>query len=204
MTQNQSQQLSLKQLSDVLGYVLSQEEYEDCLVKVRCFNPKVGKFWQGTGVEAGIYIAIAHWEDKHYIVVYEITATSVIIADPAIGQISLSYREFQINWTGYLLLIEPTALLKDAKDSSTRNFNNRMGKDARVYLGSAELAAVCALLGRIPSMQEYLEIVGQKIEPFADNLYRYLNFDQIANFADEGRVISKEEEVILEVAAGVR
>jgi len=313
MTQNQSQQLSLKQLSDVLGYVLSQEEYEDCLVKVRCFNPKVGKFWQGTGVEAGIYIAIAgkvrllsstgelittleagdcfgeftlfekadftpyaaraslnlqlcfvpgevisrlmmkhpqirnslweraklrnaslpsykdysniqqekiskaylptptqkvghilqrvvrhypffaqqsasdcgaaclvmvsrywgkrfsinslrditnvdrngaslaglstaaeslgfttrpvrasfdqlkqqklpaiaHWEDKHYIVVYEITATSVIIADPAIGQISLSYREFQINWTGYLLLIEPTALLKDAKDSTT-------------------------------------------------------------------------------------
>jgi len=88
--------------------------------------------------------------------------------------------------------------------TSTRNFNNRMGKDARVYLGSAELAAVCAILGRIPSMQEYLEIVGQKIEPFADNLYRYLNFDQIANFADEGRVISKEEEVILEVAAGVR
>jgi aconitate hydratase 2/2-methylisocitrate dehydratase len=38
--------------------------------------------------------------------------------------------------------------------TSTRNFNNRMGKDARVYLGSAELAAVCALLGRIPSVSE--------------------------------------------------
>ncbi len=77
--------------------------------------------------------------------------------------------------------------------TSTRNFNNRMGKDARVYLGSAELAAVCSLLGRIPNIQEYLEIVGKKINPFADDLYRYLNFDQIAGFADEGRVIALED-----------
>ncbi|WP_017314374.1 bifunctional aconitate hydratase 2/2-methylisocitrate dehydratase [Mastigocladopsis repens] len=82
--------------------------------------------------------------------------------------------------------------------TSTRNFNNRMGKDARVYLGSAELAAVCALLGRIPTVQEYLDIVANKIHPFADNLYRYLNFDQIAGFEDEGRVISLEEMPIIE------
>ncbi|MDF2387241.1 bifunctional aconitate hydratase 2/2-methylisocitrate dehydratase [Nostoc ellipsosporum NOK] len=77
--------------------------------------------------------------------------------------------------------------------TSTRNFNNRMGKGARVYLGSAELAAVCALLGRIPTVQEYLDIVAKKIDPFADDLYRYLNFDQIAGFEDEGRVIPLEE-----------
>ncbi|HEY9782582.1 MAG TPA: bifunctional aconitate hydratase 2/2-methylisocitrate dehydratase [Leptolyngbyaceae cyanobacterium] len=77
--------------------------------------------------------------------------------------------------------------------TSTRNFNNRMGKDARVYLGSAELAAVCALLGRIPNVQEYMDIVAHKIHPFADNLYRYLNFDQIAGFEDEGRIIPLEE-----------
>ena len=77
--------------------------------------------------------------------------------------------------------------------TSTRNFNNRMGKDARVYLGSAELAAVCALLGRIPTVEEYMEIVTKKINPFAGELYRYLNFDQIANFEDEGRVIPLEE-----------
>ncbi|MBD1861646.1 MULTISPECIES: bifunctional aconitate hydratase 2/2-methylisocitrate dehydratase [Trichocoleus] len=77
--------------------------------------------------------------------------------------------------------------------TSTRNFNNRMGKGAQVYLGSAELAAVCALLGRIPSVQEYLDIVANKINPFADNLYRYLNFDQIVGFEDEGRVIPLEE-----------
>ena len=77
--------------------------------------------------------------------------------------------------------------------TSTRNFNNRMGKGARVYLGSAELAAVCALLGRIPTREEYLEIMTEKIDPFAADLYRYLNFDQIAGFADEGRVIPLEE-----------
>lgn len=81
--------------------------------------------------------------------------------------------------------------------TSTRNFNNRMGKGAQVYLGSAELAAVCALLGRIPTVKEYMEIVGEKINPFADNLYSYLNFDQIVGFEDEGRVISKEEQAAL-------
>ncbi|PPJ63580.1 bifunctional aconitate hydratase 2/2-methylisocitrate dehydratase [Cuspidothrix issatschenkoi] len=81
--------------------------------------------------------------------------------------------------------------------TSTRNFNNRMGKGAQVYLGSAELAAVCALLGRIPTVKEYMDIVGEKINPFADNLYQYLNFDQIVGFEDEGRVISKEEQAAL-------
>ncbi len=70
-------------------------------------------------------------------------------------------------------------------------------KVRKCILGSAELAAVCALLGRIPTVQEYLDIVAKKIHPFAENLYRYLNFDQIAGFEDEGRVISKEEQALL-------
>jgi aconitate hydratase 2/2-methylisocitrate dehydratase len=64
--------------------------------------------------------------------------------------------------------------------TSTRNFDNRMGKGAQVYLGSSELAAVCSLLGRIPTKEEYLEIVNKKItEDKKDQVYRYLNFDQI-------------------------
>ncbi len=90
--------------------------------------------------------------------------------------------------------------------TSTRNFNNRMGKDAQVYLGSAELAAVCALLGRIPTVSEYMDIVAKKIHPLADDLYRYLNFDQIVGFEDEGRVIALEDmpkiEDILGIPAG--
>ncbi len=77
--------------------------------------------------------------------------------------------------------------------TSTRNFNNRMGKGARVYLGSAELAAVCSLLGRIPTVEEYLEIATKKINPFASDLYRYLNFDQIEGFLEEGRIIPLDQ-----------
>ena len=77
--------------------------------------------------------------------------------------------------------------------TSTRNFNNRMGKGAQVYLGSAELAAVCALLGKIPTVEEYMAVVKEKIAPFEGDLYRYLNFDQIDNFEDEGRVVAIED-----------
>ncbi|MDZ7955310.1 peptidase domain-containing ABC transporter [Nostoc sp. DedQUE09] len=63
--------------------------------------------------------AIAHWEGKHYIVVYEITPKHVIVADPAIGQRTLSHAEFKANWTGYTLLLQPTAMLKDTKETST-------------------------------------------------------------------------------------
>ncbi|MFN9386778.1 MAG: bifunctional aconitate hydratase 2/2-methylisocitrate dehydratase, partial [Cyanobacteriota bacterium] len=78
--------------------------------------------------------------------------------------------------------------------TSTRNFNNRLGNGAQVYLGSAELAAVCAQLGYIPSPAEYLAIAATKIDPLADQLYRYLNFDQIDGFADQGRVVSGADE----------
>lgn len=77
--------------------------------------------------------------------------------------------------------------------TSTRNFDNRMGKGARVYLGSAELAAVCALLGRIPTVEEYMDIVREKIDPFRGELYRYLNFHEIEGFEDEGRIIPPEK-----------
>ncbi len=66
--------------------------------------------------------------------------------------------------------------------TSTRNFDNRMGKGARVYLGSAELAGACARLGRIPTVQEYLDLVNGKIAPEAENIYRYLNFDRMEEY----------------------
>ena len=66
--------------------------------------------------------------------------------------------------------------------TSTRNFDNRMGMGARVYLGSAELAAVCAVLGRLPSVSEYMNIVPQKLAGKEEQVYRYLNFNEIVNF----------------------
>ncbi|MBI3524928.1 MAG: bifunctional aconitate hydratase 2/2-methylisocitrate dehydratase [Betaproteobacteria bacterium] len=70
-----------------------------------------------------------------------------------------------------------------AMSTSTRNFPNRLGIDARVYLGSAELASVCALLGRIPTMAEYMANIGI-LDKNADDIYRYMNFDKIADFKD--------------------
>jgi len=70
-----------------------------------------------------------------------------------------------------------------AVSTSTRNFPNRLGIDTRVYLSSAELAAVTALMGRIPTMSEYLEQV-QAVNAKAADVYRYMNFDQIAEFKE--------------------
>jgi len=84
--------------------------------------------------------------------------------------------------------------------TSTRNFNNRMGKGAQVYLGSAELAAVCALLGKIPTKEEYMAIVSNKIDPFKGDLYRYLNFNEIEDFENFGRVIPVDQMPTLEAA----
>jgi aconitate hydratase 2/2-methylisocitrate dehydratase len=69
-----------------------------------------------------------------------------------------------------------------AISTSTRNFPNRLGIDTRVYLGSAELSAVCALLGRIPTRQEYLDQVSMLAAKSTD-IYRYMNFDKLAQYA---------------------
>ena len=66
--------------------------------------------------------------------------------------------------------------------TSTRNFDNRLGKDSKVYLGSAELAAVAAMLGRLPSKEEYLSIVPQKIAGKEADIYKYLNFNLIQDY----------------------
>ncbi|MGL2909508.1 aconitase family protein, partial [Helicobacter pylori] len=66
--------------------------------------------------------------------------------------------------------------------TSTRNFDNRMGRGAKVYLGSAELGAACALLGRIPTKEEYMNLVSEKLESQKDKIYRYMNFNLMENF----------------------
>jgi aconitate hydratase 2/2-methylisocitrate dehydratase len=67
--------------------------------------------------------------------------------------------------------------------TSTRNFPNRLGKNTNVYLGSAELAAICSKLGRIPTKQEYMTDMGVLDKNSAD-IYKYLNFDQIPDYKD--------------------
>ncbi|WP_338616336.1 bifunctional aconitate hydratase 2/2-methylisocitrate dehydratase [Pigmentiphaga sp. CHJ604] len=67
--------------------------------------------------------------------------------------------------------------------TSTRNFPNRLGKNSNVYLGSAELAAICSRLGRIPTKEEYMAETGV-LAANEKTIYRYMNFDQIPDFKD--------------------
>lgn len=76
--------------------------------------------------------------------------------------------------------------------TSTRNFPNRLGDGANVYLTSAELAAVGGILGRLPTPEEYMEYAN-KIDSMSDEIFRYMNFDQIASFqsgAEKGKKIA--------------
>ncbi|MBM3298217.1 MAG: aconitate hydratase B, partial [Candidatus Aminicenantes bacterium] len=66
--------------------------------------------------------------------------------------------------------------------TSTRNFDDRMGDGARVYLGSAELGAIAALKGVLPGPEEYFSVVRQKLEPHQAEVYRYLYFDEMGEF----------------------
>ncbi len=85
--------------------------------------------------------------------------------------------------------------------TSTRNFPNRLGDGANVYLTSAELASVGAVLGKLPTPAEYMEYA-QNLDSMSEEIYRYMNFDQIIEFqkkSDEGKRIAAVE--ITEVSA---
>ena len=70
-----------------------------------------------------------------------------------------------------------------AMSTSTRNFPNRLGRNTNVYLGSAELAAICSRLGRIPTRAEYMADIGV-VNANGDTIYRYMNFDRIEEYRD--------------------
>lgn len=67
--------------------------------------------------------------------------------------------------------------------TSTRNFPNRLGDGADVFLASAELAAIASVLGKLPSPEEYQKYM-EEINPLADDIYRYLNFNEIDQYVD--------------------
>jgi aconitate hydratase 2/2-methylisocitrate dehydratase len=73
--------------------------------------------------------------------------------------------------------------------TSTRNFPNRLGKNTNVYLGSAELAAICSKLGRIPTVEEYRAEMGV-IDKDKASVYRYMNFDQIDEYAETAKAVT--------------
>ena len=70
-----------------------------------------------------------------------------------------------------------------AVSTSTRNFPNRLGQGADVYLASAELAAVASILGKLPSVEEYMQYAAD-IDSMSGEIYRYMNFDQMEEYQE--------------------
>jgi aconitate hydratase 2 / 2-methylisocitrate dehydratase len=68
--------------------------------------------------------------------------------------------------------------------TSTRNFPNRLGKGADVFLGSAELAAVAGILGKLPTREEYLKATAG-LNPLSKDIYRYLNFNELSAYTEK-------------------
>merc|ERR1739845_48655 len=79
--------------------------------------------------------------------------------------------------------------------TSTRNFPNRLGRGANVFLASAELAAVASIIGKLPTKEEYLKYYAD-IEKTADNTYRYLNFDQTSNYVGAAKGVEIDGELL--------
>jgi aconitate hydratase 2/2-methylisocitrate dehydratase len=73
--------------------------------------------------------------------------------------------------------------------TSTRNFPNRLGQGANVYLASAELASVAAVIGKLPTVEEYMQYA-QQIDSMAGDIYRYLNFDKMGEYTEKADKIS--------------
>merc|ERR1712190_116717 len=82
-----------------------------------------------------------------------------------------------------------------AVSTSTRNFPNRLGQGANVYLASAELAAIASILGKLPTKAEYLELYNS-LTPKKEQTYTYLNFDQTESYAKSADTINIEQQVM--------
>jgi aconitate hydratase 2/2-methylisocitrate dehydratase len=73
--------------------------------------------------------------------------------------------------------------------TSTRNFPNRLGQGANVYLASAELASVAAVMGKLPTVEEYM-VYAKKIDSMSSEIYTYLNFDRMSEYTAQADKIN--------------
>jgi len=163
----------VKTLSDVAGEKIDEVFIGSCMTNIGHFRA-AGKVLEGkTDIPTRLWIAPP-------------TKMDAMILNEEGYYAILGKSGARMEMPGCSLCMGNQAQIKKgstAVSTSTRNFPNRLGIDTRVYLSSAELAAVTALMGRIPTMAEYLAQV-QTVNAKAADVYRYMNFDQIAEFKE--------------------
>ena len=156
----------VKRLSEVAGYRIDEVFIGSCMTNIGHFRA-AGKILDGkTDIPTRLWIAPPTKMD------------AMMLNEEGYYSI-LGRSGARMEMPGCSLCMGNQAQIRKgstAMSTSPRNFPNRLGIDTRVYLGSAELAAVCALLGRIPTPAEYLAQVEVGNEKAAD-IYRYMNFD---------------------------
>ncbi len=161
----------VKLLSDVAGESIDEVFIGSCMTNIGHYRA-AGKVLEDAGaVPTRLWIAPPTKMDAH-----QLTEEGYYAIYGRVGA--------RIEMPGCSLCMGNQARVSDGAkvvSTSTRNFPNRLGKEADVYLASAELAAVTARLGYIPSQQEYQTFVSQ-IAPLSENIYRYLNFHQIEKY----------------------
>jgi aconitate hydratase 2/2-methylisocitrate dehydratase len=159
----------VKPLSEVAGDKIDEIFIGSCMINIGHFRA-AGKIFEGEGyLKTRVWLAPPTKMDRAQLIregYYSVYASAG--ARTEIPGCSLCM--------GNQARVRPGATIIS---TSTRNFDNRMGDNARVYLGSAELAAVAALLGRLPSPDEYFSIFQKKILPHEKEIYRYLQFDEM-------------------------
>ena len=163
----------VKTLSEVAGDKIDEVFVGSCMTNIGHFRA-ASKLLEGkTDIPVRLWIAPPTKMDQQ-----------VLTAEGHYG--SLGRAGARMEMPGCSLCMGNQAQIRKgstAMSTSTRNFPNRLGLDTRVYLGSAELAAVCAMLGKIPTREEYMANIGV-IDKNASDIYRYMNFDQISEFRE--------------------
>ncbi|MGD8539141.1 MAG: bifunctional aconitate hydratase 2/2-methylisocitrate dehydratase [Candidatus Aminicenantes bacterium] len=163
----------VKLLSEVTGDTIDEIFIGSCMTNIGHFRA-AGKIFEGEGyLDTRIWLTPPTKMDRAQLIregYYNIYAS--VGARTEIPGCSLCM--------GNQARVHPEATVIS---TSTRNFDNRMGDNARVYLGSAELAAIAALKGKMPTPEEYFSVMNKKVLPNKNEVYRYLLFHELGEFA---------------------
>ncbi len=159
----------VKTLSDVAGTKINDVFIGSCMTNIGHFRA-AGKIWADKKVNPDVrtYLAPPTRMDQA-----QLKGESMFMNFSKVGA--------RIETPGCSLCMGNQLRVPDnttVYSTSTRNFNNRMGQGAKVFLGSAELGAVISVLGKIPTMEEYMEYYNKDIAPNKDEIYKYLQFDK--------------------------
>jgi aconitate hydratase 2/2-methylisocitrate dehydratase len=168
----------VKVLTEVAGTKIDDVFLGSCMTNIGHFRA-AGEIWKGSKFNPAVRTWICpptrmdqqQLKDESYFSTYSAIGARIEIA-------------------GCSLCMGNQARVPDATtvfSTSTRNFDDRIGNGAKVFLGSAELGAISANLGKLPTKDEYFKAYAEKIAPKADKVYRYLQFDELAGYAPEGK-----------------